>query len=153
MTCPNTIQTHGQWRRQDLAQNYMETRNACQSPAVAHQAQGMPHALRRPAKTSLASDQIDAPDAYTTLSATRPFHFVHTAGVLWVHNTFFVPVNLDLWLLTLTFQLVRAKDQTRLSYEYCTNPFSVSCHILLNARPNNRTRFNDFAHLASKPPS
>ena len=36
---------------------------------------GPPHALRMPAKTPLASDKIDAP-------ATKPFHFVHTAGVL-----------------------------------------------------------------------
>jgi len=43
---------------------------------------GPPHALRMPAKTALARDKIDAPAACATLSATRPFHFVHTAGVL-----------------------------------------------------------------------
>jgi len=43
---------------------------------------GPPHALRMPSKTPLASSKIDAPVAYATLSATRPFHFVHTAGVL-----------------------------------------------------------------------
>jgi len=36
---------------------------------------GPPNALRMPAQTPLASDEIDAP-------AMRPFHFVHTAGVL-----------------------------------------------------------------------
>jgi len=61
---------------------YGNTRNAWQSPAVIHQAHRTPHALRMPAKTSLASDKIDAPAACATLSATRPFHFVHTAGVL-----------------------------------------------------------------------
>jgi len=41
---------------------------------------GPPHALRMPAKTSLANDKIDMPAACVTLSATMPFHFVHTAG-------------------------------------------------------------------------
>ena len=35
------------------------TRNAWQSPAVARQAHRTPHALHRPAKTPLTSDQID----------------------------------------------------------------------------------------------
>jgi len=43
---------------------------------------GPPHALRMPVKTPLAGDKIDAPAACATLSATRLFHFVHTAGVL-----------------------------------------------------------------------
>jgi len=58
------------------------TRNAWQSQAVIRQAHRTPHALRMPAKIPLASDKIDAPAACVTLSATRPFHFVHTAGVL-----------------------------------------------------------------------
>ena len=44
---------------------------------------GPPHAartVRMPAKSALANDQIDALAACATLSATRPFHFVHTAG-------------------------------------------------------------------------
>jgi len=54
--------------------------NAWQSPAVIRQAQRTPHALRTHARTS---DKIDAaPTACATLSATRPFHFVHTARVL-----------------------------------------------------------------------
>ena len=53
--------------------------NAWQSPAVIGQAQRTPHALRTHARTS---DKIDAPAECTTLSATRPFHFVHTARVL-----------------------------------------------------------------------
>jgi len=48
--------------------------NAWQSPAVIRQAQRTPHALRTHARTS---DKIDAPAACATLSATRPFHFVH----------------------------------------------------------------------------
>jgi len=44
------------------------------------QAHRTPHALRMPAKTPLTSDKIDAPAAFATLSATTPFHFVHTAG-------------------------------------------------------------------------
>jgi len=43
---------------------------------------GLPHALRMPAKTPVANDKVDAPAACATLSATTPFHFVHTAGVL-----------------------------------------------------------------------
>jgi len=57
-------------------------RNAWQSPAVIRQAHRTPHAVRTPAKTPLASDKIDAPAACGTLSATKPFHFVHTAGAL-----------------------------------------------------------------------
>ena len=60
---------------------YGNTRNAWRSPAVIRQAHRTPQALRLPAKTPLASDKIDAPDACATLSATRPFHFVHTAAV------------------------------------------------------------------------
>jgi len=58
---------------------YGNTRNALQSPAVIRQAHRTPHALRMHAR---ASDKIDAPAAHATLSATRPLHFVHTAGVL-----------------------------------------------------------------------
>ena len=59
---------------------YGNTRNSWQSPAVIRQAHRTPHALRMPAKTPLASNKIDAPAACATLSATTPFHFVHTAG-------------------------------------------------------------------------
>jgi len=48
--------------------------NAWQSPAVIRQAQRTLHAL--------TSDKIVAPAACATLSATRPFHYVHTARVL-----------------------------------------------------------------------
>jgi len=48
--------------------------NAWQSPAVIRQAQRTLHAC--------ISDKIDEPAACATLSATRPFHFVHTARVL-----------------------------------------------------------------------
>jgi len=50
-----------------------------QSPAVIRQAQRTPHALRTHARTS---NKIDAPAACAMLSATRPFHFVHTVRVL-----------------------------------------------------------------------
>ena len=53
--------------------------NVWQSRAVIRQAQRTPHALRTHARTS---DKIDAPAACATLSATRPFHFVHTARAL-----------------------------------------------------------------------
>jgi len=42
----------------------------------------------------------------------------------------FVPGDRDLWLLTLTFKLVRARDQTHLSCEFGVNPFSGSRDIL-----------------------
>jgi len=35
-----------------------------------------------PAHAARTSDKIDAPAACATLSATRPFHFVHSAPVL-----------------------------------------------------------------------
>ena len=53
--------------------------NAWQSPAVIRQAQRTPHALRTHAHTS---DKIDAPAACASLSATKPFNFVHTVRVL-----------------------------------------------------------------------
>jgi len=54
--------------------------NAWQSPAVICQAQRTPHAAcTTHARTS---GNIDAPAACATLSATKPFHFVHTARVL-----------------------------------------------------------------------
>jgi len=59
---------------------YGNTKNAWQSLPVIRQAHRMPHALRMPANTPLTSDKIDAPAACATLSATTPFHFVHTAG-------------------------------------------------------------------------
>jgi len=54
--------------------------NAWQSPAVIRQAQRTPHALI--CTHARTSDKIDAPAACATLSATRPFDFVHTARVL-----------------------------------------------------------------------
>jgi len=48
--------------------------NAWHNPAVIRQAQRMHYAR--------TSDKIDMPAACATLSATRPFHFVHTAWVL-----------------------------------------------------------------------
>jgi len=71
-------------------------------------------------------------------------------GVLWVHSAFFVSGDLDLWPLTLTFKLVRAKGQARLPCEFGANAFRGSCHPLSNASLKNRTRFDDFAHLAHK---
>jgi len=53
---------------------------AWQSPAIIRQAQRTPHALRTHAPAIKST--IDAPAACATLSATRPFHFVHTARVL-----------------------------------------------------------------------
>ena len=48
--------------------------NAWQSPAVICQAQRTTHAR--------TSDKIDTPAACATLSATRPFHFIHTVLML-----------------------------------------------------------------------
>jgi len=42
---------------------------------------------------------------------------------------FFVPCDLDLWSLTLTFKLFRARDQARLPYKFGANPFSGSRDI------------------------
>ena len=52
---------------------YGNTRNAWQSPVVIRQVHRTPHALRMPAKTPLTSDEIDAPAACATLSATTSF--------------------------------------------------------------------------------
>ena len=51
---------------------YGDTRNAWQPSG---NPPGPLHVLRMPAQSPLASDKINAP-------ATRPFHFIHTAGVL-----------------------------------------------------------------------
>jgi len=53
--------------------------NAWQSPAVISQAQRTPHALRTHAPAINSTRLLHA---CATLSATRPFHFVHTARVL-----------------------------------------------------------------------
>ena len=55
---------------------YGNTRNAWQSPA--YNLPGPPHAERT--THTRTSDKIDTPVTCATLSATRPFHFVHTAG-------------------------------------------------------------------------
>jgi len=60
-----------------------------------------------------------------TLFAASTFHYV-AAGL---HSVFFVTGDLDLWPLTLTFKLVRARDQTRLPCEFGANPFSGSRDI------------------------
>jgi len=44
-------------------------------------------------------------------------------------NAVFIPCGLDLWPLTLTFKLFRARDQTRLACEFGANPFSGSRDI------------------------
>ena len=56
----------------------------------------MVRALHRPVKTPLTSDGLVAFAACTTLSATKVFHSINTAGVFGVHSTFFVPDDLDL---------------------------------------------------------
>jgi len=43
---------------------------------------------------------------------------------------FFVPGDLDLWPLTLTFKLVRMRDQSHIPCEFGANPFSGSRDIL-----------------------
>jgi len=52
---------------------YGNTGNAWQSPVVIRQVHRTPQTLRMPAKTSLTSDEIDAPAARATLSATTSF--------------------------------------------------------------------------------
>jgi len=61
---------------------YGNTRNAWQSQAVIRQTHRTPHALHMLAKAALTSDKVDVPAVFATLSATTPFHFVHTTGVL-----------------------------------------------------------------------
>jgi len=107
-------------------------------------------AAARQAQRMHPSDRIVTSAASVKILAMIAFHFVHTTGVLWVHSALFVPGDLDLWLLTLTFKVVAAKDQTDLPCEFGTNPFSGSRHPLLNTSPKNRTRFTDFVHLAHK---
>ena len=126
-----------------ISQN--KTRNVCrQRPAVARQAQQTHYTgRRRHPSPAIKSTRLLLARRYlqrgrsilSTLSAQRVF----------------VPGDLDLLLLTLTFQLVWAKDQTRLPCEFGANPFSGSCHPLSNTSPKNRTRFADFAHLVAKP--
>ena len=66
-----------------------------------------------PAKTPFASDQIDAPAACATLSATRPFHFVHTAGgVMRTGNVSEYMLVLALWLVYKLIRLFIHLNQT-----------------------------------------
>jgi len=55
-------------------------------------------------------------------------------------NVVFVPGDLDLWPLTLTFKLVRARDQTHLPCEFGANPFSVSRDISYANKKSYRQR-------------
>jgi len=78
--CPIVVHYWADFQSLHGLRCYGNTRIAWQSPAVIRQAHRTPHALRMPAKTSLASDKIDTSVACVTLSATTPLHFVHTAG-------------------------------------------------------------------------
>jgi len=52
-------------------------------------------------------------------------------------NAVFVFGDLDLWHLTLTFELVRARDQASLPYEFGANRFSGSRYIsYTNKKPH-----------------
>ena len=53
---------------------------------------------------------------------------------------FFVPGDLDLWPLTLTFKHVRVRDQTHLPCEFGTNPFSSSGDISYTNKKSHRQR-------------
>jgi len=68
------------------------TRNAWQSPAVARQAQ-----RTHPGEDTPLQRSNHLVCCLCTLSATRAFHSVHTAVVLWVHSAFFVPGYLWPW--------------------------------------------------------
>jgi len=62
------------------------------------------------------------------LFAASAFHPV-TACVDGSAQCVFVPGDLDLRPLTLTFKVIRAMDKARLSYEFGANPFSGSQDI------------------------
>jgi len=47
----------------------------------------------------------------------------------------FLPGDLDIWPLTLTFNLGQARDQTRLPCEFGANPFSGSQGISYTKKP------------------
>jgi len=67
---------------------------------------------------------------YMTLFAAITFHSVAARGWLEV-TTFLSP-------MTLTFDLVRARDQTRLAYEFGANPFCISRDIWFTNRQSHR---------------
>jgi len=85
---------------------YGNTRNVWQSPAVISQAHRTHYACRR---RLLASDKIDAPVACATLSATRPFHVVHTMGVVTRTR------HVSEYMLVLALCLVMSAVRVRLS--------------------------------------
>jgi len=53
----------------------------------------------------------------------------HTQAPKRSKNVLFVPGDLDHWRLTLTFKLVRARNDTRLFCEFGANPFSGSWEV------------------------
>jgi len=55
----------------------------------------------------------------------------------------FVPGDLNLWLLTLTFKLARARDETRLACEFVANPFSGSGDISYTNKQTNKPKVTD----------
>ena len=108
----------------------VRTRNEWQSPAVARQ----PQRTHPGEDTPLQRSNRRACCLRDVMQWGRSIPFT-IAGVFWVHSAFFVPGDLDLWPLTLTFKLLRAKDQTRLPCEFGANPFRGSCHPLSNMSP------------------
>jgi len=102
---------------------YGNTRNAAwQSTAVIRQAHRTPHALRMPTKTPLVTDKIDAPVACATLSATTPFHFVHTAGGVVTRTR-----NVSEYMLVLTLCLVTFRVSRRPREMYCGHARQCVC--------------------------
>jgi len=114
--------------------HHRKTRNGWQSPAVAH-----------PAQRTHAGDVTPLQRSNGRVGCLRNvicnegFPFRPYRGAASAQRVF-VPGDLDHWLLTLTFNLIRAKYRARVPREFDVNPFSGSCHPLSNASPKNRTR-------------
>ena len=98
---------------------FYKTYTACQPPSVCTSVTPSP-APRRPRNGSVCCPYFAAYGARLTMHCQWG----------WLGSfSVFVPGDLDLWSLTLTFKLIRARDQTRPSCEFGANPFSGSRDI------------------------
>ena len=88
-----------------------------------------------------------------TAAAASTYHLYASGGVTGVLSAFFVPGDLDIWPLTLTFKFVQVRDQTCLPHEFGANLFSSFPEYLRhkqkkqNAKNRNLKAYDDISPL------
>jgi len=105
---------------------------------------GCPKSPRQRRMVPSAAEWRSLQRARYNASCSRTDHSFAAGGM---HNACFVRSDLDLWPLTLTFKLVRAKDRTRLPCEFGANPFSGSRDIWGTNKKSSQTALKTELHL------